>query len=627
MDAPLLKRAALAIALLAASTDASAQQNNAPKIFLDKSPRIVAYQLGRLDDTRLLMVERSTDDPKYIPVYEAITLRSAMTSGVREEAFNALVKLRDTTFTTELLSAITGIKSSDSESKRLVNLLGKTLLDQPPEELNGQKEQLIELVGNSDAMKSAVAMAALIVAGQQEDIDILCRDSDSAINARLSAVALLPSDSLQNAQREFAVSQLQSPSITVRRAAISALATIPGEPHNTFNLLIGLVDNADLRVSACRGLLRLPTQSFDAAASAQAASVLVAFAEQTEPANRTTDGFIDAMRSVDRLLTVVEPNAAKALRRRLREVAVRVVRIGTVEEEMRYDVPYFAVEAGRPVQILLENHDLMPHNLVVTQPGTLKSVAMAGLTAGPEGTDGLPYVPQSTNILAASDLIAPDKSARITLTAPKTPGEYPYVCTFPQHWYRMYGVMIVVEDLDAWNQNPTEPVNPLGSNRSFVKAWSIDDFRDNLGDGLAGRSASIGEKIFNEASCVGCHKVKGSGGVVGPELTDVYARWKQDDMAILREILEPSHKIDSKYAMQTVLTTEGKTYSGIVLDENDDILTMVSSPDDKEPIVIQQDDIELTKRSATSMMPKALLDQYTKEEILELMAYLKSVSP
>jgi putative heme-binding domain-containing protein len=259
-------------------------------------------------------------------------------------------------------------------------------------------------------------------------------------------------------------------------------------------------------------------------------------------------------------------------------------------------------------------------------PGALKGVAMAGLAAGPDGTGGLPYVPDSPNVIVASEMVAPDHSTRLTLTAPTEPGEYPYVCTFPQHWYRMYGVMVVVENLEAWNRDPVEPANPIGSNRSFVQAWTMDDFADAFATDLRGRSPTIGEKIFNEASCVGCHKINDVGGAVGPELTDAYTKWKSDHKAILREILEPSHKIDNKYVMQNILTTDGKTMAGIVVAENDETVSLLVSPEAKEPIIILQEDIEVIKRSPTSMMPKALMDQYTKEEVIELMAYLKSVA-
>ena len=131
------------------------------------------------------------------------------------------------------------------------------------------------------------------------------------------------------------------------------------------------------------------------------------------------------------------------------------MKIHTIEEEMRYDVPYFAVEAGRPVQVVLVNEDLMPHNLVIASPGDLQEVAELGFAAGPNGgMDGKQYVPKSEKVLFATQMVPPAKSERLTFTAPTEPGQYPYVCTFPRHWMRMYGVMLVVDDLAAWQQNP-----------------------------------------------------------------------------------------------------------------------------------------------------------------------------
>ena len=596
-----------------------------PTIFLDKSPRIVAYQLGRMDDERLLLVPRSTDDEKYIPVYEAIVGRPAMAAGIRDEAFAALAKLKDSTVAAEMLATITKSKMDTPDARRLVDLLTGLMLKRPTAELTALQPVLSEVAGDDEPALRAIALAGLIVAGDTAAARSIAETDADATVAMLAAIRKLPNKKLKVAQREYAVSQFESAdSLEVKLAAIDALSRIPADQDDTYQRLIAQVDDPATRVAACRGLLRLPTTVFQADSSLQAAEALVAFAEVTPAAERTTGAFIDAMQLVDLLLTKIPPQQSRSLRSRLREVTVRVVKIGTVEEEMRYDVSYFAVEAGRPVQILLENHDLMPHNLVITQPGALKGVAMAGLAAGPEGSGGLPYVPDSPNVIAASEMVAPDSSTRITLTAPSVPGEYPYVCTFPQHWYRMYGVMVVVDDLDAWNQNPVEPANPLGSTRSFVQAWTLEDFAGAFDSDLRGRSPEIGEKVFNEASCVGCHKINNVGGAVGPELTDTYTKWKSDHLGILREILVPSHKIDSKYAMQIILTVDGKTLSGIVVDENDDTVTLLTNPEAKEPVIILQDDIELIKRSATSMMPKALMDQYSKDEVLDLMAYLKS---
>ena len=118
--------------------------------------------------------------------------------------------------------------------------------------------------------------------------------------------------------------------------------------------------------------------------------------------------------------------------------------------------------------------------------------------------------------------------------------------------------------------------------------------------------------------------MNGEGGVIGPELTDLFPRWKGDTVGILREILDPSHKVDAKYAMQRVLTADGQIINGVLVAEDDDQVTLMVSPDAKEPTVIALDEIEQMSPSSTSIMPKALLDQYSQDEIFELLSYLEN---
>jgi len=40
-------------------------------------------------------------------------------------------------------------------------------------------------------------------------------------------------------------------------------------------------------------------------------------------------------------------------------------------------------------------------------------------------------------------MLKPDSAESLRFTAPKKPGEYPYLCTFPGHWVIMRGVMVV----------------------------------------------------------------------------------------------------------------------------------------------------------------------------------------
>ena len=68
---------------------------------------------------------------------------------------------------------------------------------------------------------------------------------------------------------------------------------------------------------------------------------------------------------------------ARLVRAELGELGVRVVRVGTLFERMSYDQDVIAMRAGKPVEFLFENSDLMPHNFVIVEPGALEEIGMA----------------------------------------------------------------------------------------------------------------------------------------------------------------------------------------------------------------------------------------------------------
>src|SRR6185436_14620184 len=66
--------------------------------------------------------------------------------------------------------------------------------------------------------------------------------------------------------------------------------------------------------------------------------------------------------------------SAAAMRRSLRDQGVQIVSIGTIPEQMLFDLKWFVVEAGKPVRVVLTNTDAMPHNLVIGQPGSVSAL-------------------------------------------------------------------------------------------------------------------------------------------------------------------------------------------------------------------------------------------------------------
>jgi putative membrane-bound dehydrogenase-like protein len=594
-----------------------------PIVFLDKSPQVVQFQLARLSPSQLLSIERTAGEARYAPVFEEISVRPGVSRQDRQEALEALQALRGTSLVAETLRAIARV-GGDKQPQQAMAQLADILLRQESAVLQQHVAAFRESTSSDSDAVRAVGYAGLMVAGQAE---AAWKSADASRRGRrdfLDAVPLIPQGNDRAALRGRVVAALdESQPVDVRRAAIAALASIPVEQRESFSLVAPLVDSAPLQKTAVAALLQIPREHRPPEPALAVVKTLVTHAENTPPAQRTTPDFLDAMHLAEELLAALSADQGRSYRQRLREVVVRVVRINTVHEEMRYDTAYFAVEAGRPVQLVLRNIDLMPHNLVLTAPGKLKDVALEAAALPPEiSADGKQYVPSSPDVLFATRMVPSNAQDVLTFTAPREPGEYPYVCTFPNHWMRMYGVMLVVPDLEAWQASPTIPADPLGIQRSMVKSWSMEDFSADLDDRLEGRTPDIGRRIFQEASCAQCHKLQGQGGAVGPDLSDVLQRWKGDQRAVLREILDPSHKVEPKYALYNLLTADGRVISGVITAQDAQSITVVTNPENPQPVVIPRDQIEDSVKSSASMMPKGLMDRFTEDEILELLALL-----
>ena len=87
------------------------------------------------------------------------------------------------------------------------------------------------------------------------------------------------------------------------------------------------------------------------------------------------------------------------------------------------------------------------------------------MPADPNAANVKAFVPNLPSVLFATPLVTSGNQVRLSFTAPKEPGEYIFVCTFPTHWMRMYGVMLVVPDLEAWRAKPTPPTDPMTGQR------------------------------------------------------------------------------------------------------------------------------------------------------------------
>jgi putative heme-binding domain-containing protein len=309
---------------------------------------------------------------------------------------------------------------------------------------------------------------------------------------------------------------------------------------------------------------------------------------------------------------------------------VRVIRLGTLPERMAYDKEIIAVKAGKPVEFLFENFDLMPHNFVIAQPGAMEELGkLAEASATSPEFQANHFVPKSSKVLLSSVLLQTRETQKLSFTAPTKAGVYPYVCTYPGHWMRMYGALYVVDDLDAYLANPEGYLakNPLPIRDDLLKdrrprtEWKVEDLASAVEGMKSGRSYSHGKQMFQVASCIACHRMEGVGNDFGADLSKLDAKTKAVD--ILKDIIEPSAKINEKYETWIFELSSGKQVTGLILEEKGDTVKVIENPLVKaEPKIIKKSEIEGRKKSPVSTMPKGLLDKLSRDEILDLIAYI-----
>jgi putative heme-binding domain-containing protein len=422
----------------------------------------------------------------------------------------------------------------------------------------------------------------------------------------------------------------EAPERVIRRAAMTALTSVRGQEEATFRSLAKfLKDDAD-RHAAVQAILRIPTRDWPKDQARPTLDVVLAYVRKVPAAQRTTPAVLDAMQLADSLASLLPLAEAKAVRKELGELGVRVVRLSTLTDQMLFDKERIVVRAGKPVEVFFENTDIMPHNFAVTVPGAMEEIGtLAEAQATQPGAAERGYVPNSTKILVKSRLLQPREWQKIDFPAPSKPGVYPYLCTYPGHWRRMYGAMYVVADLDEYLAAPEAylAAHPLPVSDELLKfnrprtEWKFEELAPTV-EGLSGRSFSNGKQLFTVASCVACHKLGGTGTEVGPDLTKLDPKL-QKPVEILHDILEPSFRINEKFQSYVFELKSGKQVIGLIVKETPTEVEVLVNPLAKEkPVVLKVSDIDERKKSPTSIMPKGLLDKLTHEEILDLVAYV-----
>ncbi|HMO36197.1 MAG TPA: discoidin domain-containing protein, partial [Gemmatales bacterium] len=210
------------------------------------------------------------------------------------------------------------------------------------------------------------------------------------------------------------------PQAALRQAAMFALTSVRGQGKNTFNYLAGLLKAGGSDQSAAiQALLRLPKNTWPPEQARPVLEKTLEVLRNTPVALRNSSPALEAMELADSLTTLLPADQARPFRRELQELGVRVIRICTLLERMSYDKDVIVVQAGKPVEFLFENSDIMPHNLVIGQPGSLEEIGEAAeaLATAPDA-QSRHFVPPTKSVFK-QHVIAASRGGKVEFHRPE----------------------------------------------------------------------------------------------------------------------------------------------------------------------------------------------------------------
>lgn len=153
--------------------------------------------------------------------------------------------------------------------------------------------------------------------------------------------------------------------------------------------------------------------------------------------------------------------------------------------------------------------------------------------------------------------------------------------------------------------------------------WKLNELVQAASSGLKGRDFQNGRKMFGASGCFACHRFQNQGGMTGPDLTTAGRRYSVRDL--FDQVINPSKVINDQFSAVMVITDNGLVHRGVVVNLNNDRLTLNTDlTDPNQRVNVDRNRIDEMLVSKISPMPVGLFNRMTKEEILDLVAYLIS---
>ena len=170
---------------------------------------------------------------------------------------------------------------------------------------------------------------------------------------------------------------------------------------------------------------------------------------------------------------------------------------------------------------------------------------------------------------------------------------------------------------------PSAAAQTTAEAESFYRNWTVEELLPAIVDFGTGRSWMRGGQVFQQAGCGICHAFSTywEGNGMAPDLTAVASKFTRD--LILQSIVEPSAALNGQYFHTRFTLKDGTVVSGSVVDVADGKIVLAPVMMAPEVTIdVAEADVKSEEPSPVSPMPPGLLNTFTREQIIDLMAFL-----
>ena len=164
-----------------------------------------------------------------------------------------------------------------------------------------------------------------------------------------------------------------------------------------------------------------------------------------------------------------------------------------------------------------------------------------------------------------------------------------------------------------WSADFPELLTPEAAEALAAKFDRFRTFTQKPGNAAAG-------KLTFQATCMVCHKVRGEGNAIGPDLSGAGAMGIE---SLLRNVLTPNAQLESGYYRHDLTFTNGSFATGFLASENAGTLVLRQIGADER--AIPRSEVKEHKISKRSLMPEGLIDGFSETQVADLFAYLSSL--